>query len=213
MKKIYQFILIFLISIISFIACNIPSFNKDKYNYEKYYGLVRFSEEHERLLIYIPNVGDVEIPEYDKIYGLNDNNEENTNSYQLKNGDFVIINFKYEKSLDDNSVKIYETYPARFDRKADYISVLKENISFGKNENGYELSFPLEKDLEIKVNDTLAFLEYKGENGRVKVTKIAEGIVLNINDNIITVSLNLLISEKNFFDRFKDVDIDLDSNY
>ena len=213
MKKIYQFILIFLISIISFIACNIPSFNKDKYNYEKYYGLVRFSEEHERLLIYIPNVGEVEIPEYDKIYGLNDNNEEETNLYQLKNGDFVIINFKYEKSWDDNSVKIYETYPAKFDRKADYISVYKENISYYKNDNGYELAFPLENDLEININDTLAFLELKGDKNGLRVTKIAEGTVLNINDNIITVSLNLLISEKDFFDKFKDVDIDLNSDY
>ena len=213
MKKLYQVILIFLISIISFTACNISSFNKDKYNYEKYYGLVRFSEEHERLLIYIPNVGEVEIPEYDKIYGLNDNNEEETNLYQLKNGDFVIINFKYEKSWDDNSVKIYETYPAKFDRKADYISVYKENISYYKNDNGYELAFPLENDLEININDTLAFLELKGDKNGLRVTKIAEGTVLSINDNIVTVSLNLLVDEKDFFNRFINVHVELNYDY
>lgn len=204
MKKIYHIVIF--ISIISFTACNTVPINK--IIYQTFYGLVRFSEEYEQLFIYIPNVGDVEIPEYDEIYGLKKNTD-NNNSYKLKNGDFIIINFKYEKSWDDNSVKIYETYPAKFDRKADYISVLKENISFGKNDDGYELSLPLEKDLEININDTLAFLEYKGDKNGLRVTKIAEGTVLNINENIVTVSLNLLVSEKEFFDRFKDVDVDL----
>ena len=211
MKKLYQLIILVLISIISFTACNIVPFNK--MIYETFYGLVRYSEEHKQLLIYIPDVGDVEIPEYEEIYRLKKNTEDNDNSYKLKNGDLIVINFKYEKSYDDNSVKIMESYPGKFDRKADYIQVLKENISYGKNDNEYELSFPLEKDLDIKVNDILAFLDYEGETGRVKVTKITEGTVLNTNKNMVTVSLNLLTSEKEFFEKFPYADVDLNFDY
>ena len=210
MKKFYKFLLLILMIIVSFIACNTVPINN--VSYATFYGLVRYNEEYEELFIYIPNVGDVEIPEYDKIYGIDEDSYDN-NSYQLKNGDYIVIGFKYVASWDDNSVKIYETYPAKFDRKADYISVYKENISFFKNDNGYELAFPLENDLEININDTLAFLELKGDKNGLRVTKIAEGTVLSINDNIVTVSLNLLVDEKDFFNRFINVHVELNYDY
>jgi len=211
MKKLFKLVFIILICFISFTACNTIPLHK--IIYVEYYGLVRYNEEFNQLLIYIPNIGDVEIPEYEKIYGLNDKYEDNDNSYQLKNGDFIVIQFKHKNNWYENNVKIMESYPAKFDQKAYYIDVLKENISYNKNNNEYQLSFPLEKDLEININDKIAFLDYEGENGRVKVTKIAEGIVLNINENIITVSLNLLISEKEFFENFPNSDIDLIFDY
>ena len=210
MKKFYKFLLLILMIIVSFTACNTVPINN--VSYATFYGLVRYNEEYEELFIYIPNVGDVEIPEYDKIYGIDEDSYDN-NSYQLKNGDYIVIGFKYVASWDDNSVKIYETYPAKFDRKADYISVYKENISYYKNDNGYELAFPLENDLEININDTLAFLELKGDKNGLKVTKIAEGTVLSINDNIVTVSLNLLVDEKDFFNRFINVHVELNYDY
>ena len=210
MKKIYQFLLLIFISIVSFTACTKVPINN--VTYATFYGLVRYNEEHEELFIYIPNVGDVEIPEYDKIYGIDEDSYDN-NSYQLKSGDYIVIGFKYVASWDDNSVKIYETYPAKFDRKADYISVYKENISYYKNDNGYELAFPLENDLEININDTLAFIELKGDKNGLRVTKIAEGTVLSINDNIVTVSLNLLVDEKDFFNRFINVYVELNYDY
>ena len=210
MKKFYQFLLLIFMIIVSFTACNTVHINN--VTYATFYGLVRYNEEYEELFIYIPNVGDVEIPEYDKIYGIDEDSYDN-NSYQLKNGDYIVIGFKYVASWDDNSVKIYETYPAKFDRKADYISVYKENISYYKNDNGSELAFPLENDLEININDTLAFLEYKGDKNGLRVTKIAEGTVLSINDNIVTVSLNLLVDEKDFFNRFINVHVELNYDY
>ena len=82
-----------------------------------------------------------------------------------------------------------------------------------KNDNGYELAFPLENDLEININDILAFLEYKGDKNVLRVTKIAEGTVLSINDNIVTVSLNLLVDEKDFFNSFINVHVELNYDY
>ena len=47
----------------------------------------------------------------------------------------------------------------------------------------------------------------------MRVTKIAEGTVLSINDNIVTVSLNLLVDEKDFFNRFINVHVELNYDY
>ena len=126
MKKLIALTL----AVVALLCCLVGCSEGDKYNRERFYGVVRFSEESNQLVVYIPSIGDVVIPESDGCCSCFDGHEENDDkNYQLKVGDLVSINFRYEKSWDDNSVKIMESYPGRFDRKAHLIEALKEKTS------------------------------------------------------------------------------------
>ena len=185
----------------------------DTFNHERFYGVVRFSEECNRLVVYIPSFGDVEIPEHSRCVSLFDECEEGeaeNNQCLLKAGDCVVINFRYEKSWDENSVKVMEIYPAKFDRKADSIEVLKENISFGKTDNGYELSFPSTAEVEsVELGDTLYFVQNGGENGRAYKKLYAEGVIISKSDEIITVALTIFEKETEFLKYYNTMTIEL----
>ena len=45
------------------LCCLVGCSETDKYNHEQFYGVVRFAEEINRPVVYIPKYGDVEIPE------------------------------------------------------------------------------------------------------------------------------------------------------
>ena len=109
MKKLLALAL----ALVALLCCLVGCSEGDKYNRERFYGVVRFSEESNQLVVYIPSIGDVVIPESEGCCSCFDGHEENDDkTYQLKVGDLVSINFRYEKSWDDNSVKIMESYPA-----------------------------------------------------------------------------------------------------
>ena len=173
MKKLLALAL----AVVVLLCCLVGCSEGDKYNRERFYGVVRFSEESNQLVVYIPSVGDVAIPESEGCCSCFDGHEENDDkNYQLKVGDLVAINFRYEKGWDDNSVKIMESYPARFDRKAHLIEALKENISFAKTDVGYVLSFPSTDEIDsAEIGDTLYFVQHGGENGRAYKRLYAEG--------------------------------------
>jgi len=183
----------------------------DKYNRERFYGVVRFSEESNQLVVYIPSIGDVVIPESEGCCSCFDGHEENDDkTYQLKEGDLVSINFRYEKSWDDNSVQIMESYPAKFDRKAHLIEALKENISFSKNDSGYVLSFPSTAGVESsEIGDTLYFIQHGGENGRAYKKLYASGEITAKADGIITVLLTIPEGETEFLNYYNEMTVEL----
>ena len=207
MKKLLALAL----AVVALLCCLVGCSEGDKYNRERFYGVVRFSEESNRLLVYIPSVGDVAIPESEGCCSCFDGHEENDNkTYQLKVGDLVAINFRYEKSWDDNSVQIMESYPGKFDRKAHLIEALKENISFGKNDSGYELSFPSTSEIEsAKIGDTLYFIQHGGENGRAYKRLYATGEITAKSDGIITVALTIPEGETEFLNYFNEMTVEL----
>ena len=207
MKKLIALTL----AVVALLCCLVGCSEGDKYNRERFYGVVRFSEESNRLLVYIPSVGDVAIPESEGCCSCFDGHEENDNkTYQLKVGDLVAINFRYEKSWDDNSVHIMESYPGKFDRKAHLIEALKENISFGKNDSGYELSFPSTSEIEsAKIGDTLYFIQHGGENGRAYKRLYATGEITAKSDGIITVALTIPEGETEFLNYFNEMTVEL----
>ncbi len=194
---------------ISLFGCSIG----DKFNHERFYGVVRFSEECNRLVVYIPTFGDVEIPEYERCVSSFDEyeaGEAENGQYQLKAGDYVVINFRYEKSWDENSVKVMEIYPAKFDRKANSIEVLKENISFGKTDNGYELSFPSTAEMEsAELGDTLYFVQNGGKNGVAYKKLYAEGLITSKADGIIAVLLTIPEGETEFLNYYNTMMVEL----
>ena len=207
MKKILSLLLAFTLLLFCFVGCG----KVDKYNRECFYGVVRFLEESNQLVIYIPSIGDVTIPESDGCCSCFDECEENEEkTYQLKAGDLVAIHFRYEKSWDENSVKIMEIYPAKFDRRAHLIEALQENISFGKTDEGYILSFPSTDEIDsAEIGDTLYFIQHGGENGRAYKKLYASGEITAKADGIITVALTILEKETEFLNYFNKMTVEL----
>ena len=162
MKKLIALTL----AVVSLLCCLVGCSEGDKYNRERFYGVVRFSEESNQLVVYIPSIGDVVIPESEGCCSCFDGHEENDDkNYQLKAGDLVSINFRYEKHWDDHGVQIMECYPGKFDRKAHLIEALKENISFVKTDSGYVLSFPSTAEIDsAAIGDTLYFYPWQSRD-------------------------------------------------
>ena len=207
MKKLIALALAVAALLYCLVGCN----EGDKYNRERFYGVVRFSEMSNQLVIYIPSIGDVTIPKSDGYCSCFDGHDENTDEgYQLKAGDFVSITFRYEKSWDDNSVRILETYPAQFDRQAHLIEALKENISFVKTDSGYVLSFPSTAEIDsAEIGDTLYFVQHGGKNGRAYKKLYANGKITEKTNGIITVALSIPEGEAEFLSYFNDMTIEL----
>ena len=211
MKKLIALAL----SMASLLCCLVGCSVGDKYNRERFYGVVRFSEECNQLVVYIPGIGDVAIPESEGCCSCFDGHEENDDkNYQLKAGDLVSINFRYEKSWDDNSVQIMESYPSRFDRKAHLIEALEENISFTKTDSGYVLSFPSTAEVDsAKIGDTLYFIQHGGYNGRAYKKLYAEGVITAMADGIITVTLTFRQDESEFLNYYNEMTVELTTEF
>ncbi len=209
MKKLLALTLAVAAIVISccFLVCN----KGDKYNRERFYGVVRFSESVNDLVVYIPSVGEVVIPESEECCSCFDGHEENDDkNYRLKVGDLIAINFRYEKSRNDNGVKIMETHPAKFDRNARLIEALRENITFEKTDSGYVLSFPTTSEIEsAAVGDSLYFIRHGGENGRAYVKLYAEGKITAKENDIITVVLSVVESENEFLEYYSELTVEL----
>ena len=198
-------------TMIVLLCCLVGCSEGNKYTRERFYGVVRFSEESNQLVVYIPSIGDVEIPESEGCCSCFDGHVENDDkNYQLKAGDLVSINFRYEKSWDDHGVQIMETYPGKFDRKAHLIEALKENITFAKTDDGYVLSFPSNTEIDgTVIGDTLYFIQHGGENGRAYKKLYAEGVITAKADGIITVALTIHESETEFLNYYNEMTIEL----
>ncbi len=207
MKKLFYTLLTVLFILCCVTGCGIG----DKYNHEQFYGVVRFSEELDRTVIYIPELGEVEIPENDGCCSCFDGHEPNdAYTYQLKSGDLVKINFKYEKSWDDNSVRIMESYPARFDRRATHIEALRENVGFDKVDSGYILSFaPNDDVVSAGIGDTLYFVYHEGKDGFDSMRLYATGQVTAKSGGIITVVLAIREDEATFLERYTSMTVEL----
>ena len=61
MKKLIALAL----AVVALLCCLVGCSEGDKYSRERFYGVVRFSEESNQLVVYIPSIGDVVIPESD----------------------------------------------------------------------------------------------------------------------------------------------------
>ena len=207
MKKLLALAL----AVVVLLCCLVGCSEGDKYNRERFYGVVRFSEESNQLVVYIPKYGEVEIPENDGCCSCFDGHEENDDkNYQLKAGDLVSINFRYEKHWDDHGVQIMECYPGKFDRKAHLIEALKENIAFSKIDSGYMLSFPSTAEIEsAEIGDTLYFVQHGGENGRAYKKLYASGEITAKADGIITVILSIPEGEAEFLNYFNEMTVEL----
>ena len=207
MKKLLALAL----AVVVLLCCLVGCSEGDKYNRERFYGVVRFSEESNQLVVYIPKYGEVEIPENDGCCSCFDGHEENDDkNYQLKAGDLVSINFRYEKHWDDHGVQIMECYPGKFDRKAHLIEALKENIAFSKIDSGYMLSFPSTAEIEsAEIGDTLYFVQHGGENGRAYKKLYASGEITAKADGIITVGLTIPEGETEFLNYFNEMTVEL----
>lgn len=200
MKKAFGMLAILAVLLCFITGCSAA----DRYNHEQFYGVVRFSEELDRTVVYIPELGEVEIPENDGCCSCFDGHEPNDDyTYQLKSGDLVRINFKYEKSWDDNSVRIMESYPARFDRRATLIETLREKVGFEKIDSGYVLSFaPTDDVVSAEIGDTLYFVYHEGKDGYDSARLYATGKVNSKSDGIITVVLDIREDEASFLERY-----------
>ena len=206
MKKIIFFAVLFSALLHSFIGCE----QKPSSVHEAFFGVIRYSEGAGRLVVYIPEHGDVEIPENEGCCSCFDGHEPNeAYNYRLKVGDLVKINFKYEKAWDDDGVKIMESYPARFDRKAGHIEALRENISFEKGESGYVHSFmQTDETGDSDIGDTLYFILHGGYDGKAFRKLYAEGTITDIKDGIITVSLTIIDKECDFLKNYTSMSIE-----
>ena len=203
-RSLTAIIILFALCLTALIGCE-----SDEYRYEKFYGVVKWSEVSNQNVVYIPEIGDVTIPSAKKCLAGFDGYEESENtSYEPKVGDLVAINFKYEKSWDDNSVKILESYPAQFDRSADVIEALMENVGFEKTDSGYILSLlHSDKTRALTVGDSVALIQHKTSGSFDKAEIAAEGKVIELTDIGITIKLDNIVSERDFLETLLSVTI------
>ena len=171
--------------------------------HEKFYGTVRWLEDFHQLVIYIPGVGDVAIPQSEKCIAGFDGYEENEDTaYELKAGDLVAINFAYEKDQNEYGVSIMETYPAQFGMKATLIEALKENVFFTKTESGYEFSFALaDTESTFAAGDDIYIVYHSGKDGFDSTQLLASGTVTEISDGMATAGLGVIENEKDFLEK------------
>jgi len=173
----------------------------EKYNFESFTGVVTESEDLGRLVLYISAYGEVEIPESENCRSYFGG--EPAEEYQLKQGDLVTVCFRYEKSWDENSVKIMESHPAKFDRKAYSIEANREGLAFYKDGTGYVFSFPATEETEgAALGDTLYFVLHGGENGRAYQKLYAEGEITARIEGSIRVSLRMHGEESEFLSNY-----------
>ena len=208
MKKLLSLVLAVVALLCCFVGCG-----GSRDTHEVFCGVVRFSEECSRLVVYIPKYGEVEIPDSEGCFSPFDEytpDDKEDGSYQLKSGDLVVIYFRLENSWDEHGVSIMEIYPAKFDRKAESIEVLRENITFEKNDNGYVLTFPSPEEIDsAKVGDTLYFVQHGGENGRAYKKLYASGEITAKVDGHITVTLTIPEGETEFLDYYTRMTVEL----
>ena len=207
MKRILYLALLLTTVLCCFTGCNTEA----EYNHESFYGVVRFWEDGDRLVVYIPRFGDVEIPENDGCCSCFDGHEPNVDySYQLKEGDLIKINFKYAQAWDETGVTVMETYPARFDKKAGHIEVLRESISFEKADSQYTFSFPTTSEIDnADIGDNLYFVYHEGKNGFDSMKLYAIGTITDKTDGIISVSLEIHGEEATFLDYYPRMSVEL----
>ena len=201
--KLFALALALVLCLASFFGCG-----EDDHAHESFYGVVRYSEYCSSLVVYIPDIGEVAIPEYERSYAGFDGYEENEDAaYELKDGDLVSISFEYEKSWDDGSVKILKTSPGMFDRKASVIEALKENVFFDKTEAGYILSLGTNDRMVSEQIDTqsvdgkIYFVYHSSYNGRDRMVLLAEGTVMDITKEKLTVVLTIHDDEESFLEK------------
>ena len=204
-----------LIASLTALCCLVGCSSGDKYKHEKFFGTVRSLDLDGRLVIYIPGIGDVEIPECDSICSCFDGHEANDpKNYKLKAGDLVAVNFRYERHYDDHGVAIMESYPARFDREAWSIEALEEYVFFDKVDGGYVLSFAeTEETRDASLGDTVYFFLHGGENGVAYRKLYAEGEVTERAGDMITVFLKFHESEVDFLKYYTSMSISLTSEF
>lgn len=201
MKKVVS-VLLSAVLLVCLVGCG-----GEKYNFESFTGVVRLSEETAGLVLYIPAYGEVEIPESEncRSYFSGDASD----AYQLKQGDLVTVWFRYEKSWDENSVKVMESHPAKFDRKAYSIEANREGLFFGKDSAGYVFSFPeTEETKDAVLGDTLYFVLHGGENGRAYRKLYAEGEITERKEGSITVSLVMHGEESEFLFKYTSMSVE-----
>ena len=204
-----------LFAILTVLFCFVTVGCTPDYGYETFYGVVKFSKIINGPIIYIPEYGEVEIPDNEGYCTCFDGHGDEENaSYHLRPGDLVKVNFKYEKSWDDSGVTVMETYPAKFDRKAGRIEVLRQNIFLDKDDTGYVLSFPTDEKTEsASVGDTLHFYYYYVDVNEYGVSReckqlYADGEITSKADDVITVDLTILGEEKRFLERYVSMQIE-----
>ena len=195
--KTLAFILALLITVTVLVGCGY-----DKYNHETYYGVIRWSEDFGGLLINIPGVGDVDIPAYESCISSYDGaSPDEDDNYQLRDGDLVKIHFRYERHWDSHGVPIMESYPARFGMTAYYIEVMEQGVAFEKLDTGYTFSFT-EAENTYAIGDTLYVVYHHGYNGVAAMCRIAEGTVISLEGDKVTLSLTLYTEAEEFLKEY-----------
>ncbi len=201
-----------LFAILTILFCFVTVGCTPDYGYESFYGIVKFSKIINGPIIYIPEYGEVKIPENDGYCSCFDGHGEEEPPYYLRPGDLVRVNFKYAKGA--GGVTVMEKYPAEFDRKAGRIEVLRQNVFLDKNDTGYVLSFQSDEKTEsASVGDTLHFYYYYGDVNEYGVSReckqlYADGEITSKADDVITVDLTILGEEKRFLERYVSMQIE-----
>lgn len=202
-----------LFAILTVLFCFVTVGCTPDYGYETFYGVVKFSKIINGPIIYIPEYGEVKIPENEGYCACFDGHVENEERrYHLRPGDLVRVNFKYAKGA--GGVTVMEKYPAEFDRKAGLIEVLTQNVFLDKNDTGYVLSFQSDEKTEsASVGDTLHFYYYYVDVNEYGVSReckqlYADGEITSKADDVITVDLTILGEEKRFLERYVSMQIE-----
>lgn len=152
----------------------------------EYYGVVSsYTDMNDttRLVVTIPRLGDVELPDAKEIYPY----IEIENFTGVKAGDLVKITFP--KGAD---VSVAETDPATFQSAADSIVIMGQNFALRyENPDRYLITLPLGRAPEAKAGDLLNI--YHNGNGTEEL--LAAPTVLSVNETSYDIWVNLSTQE------------------
>lgn len=160
MKKTISVMFITLFSLIFCSSCSDFPFVMVEYVDAQFYGVAEYIDYDEDgvedLVLNIPPIGYVEIPDIDNIYY--DVGDEYYKDYVIQENDFVFVWFQ---KIDD--ADIIETYPAKFQNDPSNITINHQNVKLENTEDGWIFNFPVTSEIsfvdssmsELEINDSL----------------------------------------------------------
>ena len=161
----------------------------EKEEVHSYYGIIMEDEGSNRMVISIPRLGEVEIPDATEIYPYFEPGDE---EFALESGDLVKISFALGEDI-----QLQESDPAVFSTKAENIVVIARGMSlYYEGDNEYLFSFPLGvlpvDDSNVEPGDKL---EIYTQQERTVESFLIEAEVVTVSQEENRVSIRIPLDE------------------
>lgn len=169
MKKLFASLSLILILLSLLLSCGKDG--KEADGSVTYYGSVVYIEELNNTCVFIPGIGEVELPRL-----------EDKSAPTIKRGDLVRIRFD-----SGNDLSIMESYPARFGAFAAEIEVKNIGLAIERVGDEYRLYGDIPKEIgNLSLGEELLIAKKNGESEK----EILRGQIVSLTDKTFSLTLD-----------------------